>query len=224
MLRRMEDRLRLVIADDEYLLRKSMASLLELQGFDVVGEAGDADDLLRKVGAHKPDVCLVDVAMPPTHTNEGLDAAREIRARHPEIAILVLSQYIRAEAALELVADGSDGIGYLLKQQVSSVEDFAQAVRRVAAGGSAIDPRVVSTLVARTREHDPIADLTPRQREVLALIAQGLSNRAIAEELVVEPYTVQKHINGIFRELSLPPDDERESRRVKAVLMYLQSG
>jgi DNA-binding NarL/FixJ family response regulator len=214
--------MRVVVADDSVLLREGLVRLLAEDGFDVVGQAGDAEDLLRKVGAHRPDVAVVDVRMPPTHTDEGLRAAAEIRERYPETAVLVLSQVIEPSSALELLTASAEGIGYLLKDRVADVDRFTEAVRRVADGGSALDPEVVSTLLGRRRRDDPLADVTAREREVLALMAEGRSNGAIAEQLVVTERAVEKHVTSIFGKLGLAPAAE-DHRRVLAVLAYLRA-
>ena len=214
--------MRVVVADDSVLLREGIVRLLEEHGFDVVGQAGDADDLLRKVAAHKPDVALVDIRMPPTNTDHGLRAAREIGRRHPDTSVLVLSQYLDQDYALEVLADAASGIGYLLKDRVADVEPFADAVRRVAAGGSAVDPEVLAQLVGRARGRDPLAELSPREREVLELMAEGRSNQAIAEQLVVTERAVEKHVTRIFDKLGLTPAPE-DHRRVLAVLTFLRS-
>ena len=214
--------MRVVVADDSVLLREGIVRLLEEHGFDVVGQAGDADDLLRKVAAHKPDVALVDIRMPPTNTDDGLRAAREIGQRHPDTSVLVLSQYLDQDYALEVLGDAVSGIGYLLKDRVADVEPFADAVRRVAAGGSAVDPEVLAQLVGRARGHDPLAELTPRELEVLELMAEGRSNQAIAEQLVVTERAVEKHVTRIFDKLGLAPAPE-DHRRVLAVLTFLRS-
>jgi DNA-binding NarL/FixJ family response regulator len=214
---------RVVIADDSVLLREGVARLLAEAGFEVVGQAGDADELLREVADKRPDVAIVDIRMPPTHTDEGLRAARELRSRYPTLGVLVLSQYVRPSYAFELLADDARGVGYLLKDRVSDVRDLADAVNRVGDGGSVLDPSVVSQLVGRRRQgHDPIDDLTERERQVLALIAEGRSNRAIAERLVITERTVEKHVKSILGKLRLAgsPDDHR---RVLAVLAYLGS-
>jgi DNA-binding NarL/FixJ family response regulator len=213
---------RVVVADDSVLLREGIVRLLAEDGFDVVGQAGDAEDLLRKVGAHRPDVAIVDVRMPPTHTDEGLRAAAEIRERYPETAVLVLSQVIETGSALELLTASAAGIGYLLKDRVADLDRFTEAVRRVAEGGSALDPEVVSTLLGRRRRDDPLASITPREREVLALMAEGRSNSAIAESLVITERAVEKHVTSIFSKLDLVPTSE-DHRRVLAVLAYLRS-
>ncbi len=212
----------MVLADDSVLLREGVARLLEEAGFEVAGQAGDAEDLLRKVGAHKPDVVVVDVKMPPTHTDEGLRAAREIRARYPGMGVLVLSQYIEEGYAIDLLADGAEGVGYLLKDRISDIDRFREAVRRVAEGGSVLDPEVVSRMLGRRRREDPLADLTPREREVLHSMAEGRSNQAIADQLVVTERAVEKHVTSIFSKMGLAPAPE-DHRRVLAVLTYLRS-
>ena len=214
--------LRVVIADDSVLLRSGIAQLLEDSGFDVVGQAGDGEDLLRKVGAHKPDIAVVDVRMPPTHTDEGLRAAHRIRAEHPGTAVLVLSQYVDEAYAFELLSDSTESTGYLLKDRVADVESFTDAVRRVADGGSALDPEVVSTLLGRRRRDDPFAALTPREREVLGLMAEGRTNAAMAGALGVSERAVEKHVTAIFSKLDLPPA-AADHRRVLAVLAFLRS-
>ena len=212
----------MVIADDSVLLRSGIAQLLEDSGFDVVGQAGDGEDLLRKVGAHKPDIAVVDVRMPPTHTDEGLRAAHRIRAEHPGTAVLVLSQYVDEAYAFELLSDSTESTGYLLKDRVADVESFTDAVRRVADGGSALDPEVVSTLLGRRRRDDPFAALTPREREVLGLMAEGRTNAAMAGALGVSERAVEKHVTAIFSKLDLPPA-AADHRRVLAVLAFLRS-
>jgi len=210
------------VADDSVLLREGIVRLLEEAGFEVVGQAGDADDLLRKVAAHRPDVAIVDVRMPPTNTDDGLRAAIRMRAEHPQVAVLVLSQYVEEGYANELLADSAEGVGYLLKDRVADVERFVDAVRRVGAGGSALDPEVVSRLLGRRRREDPLEEITPREREVLALMAEGRSNHAIAEQLVVTERAVEKHVTSIFSKLDLAPAAE-DHRRVLAVLTYLRA-
>ena len=217
-----EDRVRVVIAEDSVLLRDGIARLLEQAGFDVVGQAGDGEDLLRKVGAHKPDVAVIDVRMPPTHTDEGLRAARRIRAEHPDTAVLVLSQYVEEAYALDLLSESTERTGYLLKDRIADVESFTDAVRRVARGGSALDPEVVALLLGRRRRTDPLAALTPREREVLGLMAEGRSNSAMADILVVSERAVEKHVTAILSKLDLPPAAE-DHRRVLAVLAFLRS-
>jgi DNA-binding NarL/FixJ family response regulator len=213
-------RLRVVIAEDSVLLREGIARLLTDAGFHVVGQAGSADELLLKVRSYAPDVAIVDIRMPPTHSDEGLRAAKEIRERHPEIGVLVLSQYVESGYALNLLQGNAEGVGYLLKDRVADVKEFAAAVKRVAEGGSALDPEVVSRLVGRRRGDDPLTQLTPREREVLELMAEGRSNQAIAERLVVTLRAVEKHVTSIFGKLRLPAD-EQDHRRVLAVLAYL---
>jgi DNA-binding NarL/FixJ family response regulator len=214
--------LRVVLAEDSVLLREGIARLLEDCGFEVVGQAGNADELLLKVRSYSPDIALVDIRMPPTHTDEGLRAAKEIREKHPGTGVLVLSQYVEPGYALELLSESAEGVGYLLKDRVSDVDEFRAAVRRVAEGGSALDPAVVSQLVGRRRRDDPLGELTPREREVLELMAEGRSNHAIAEQLVVTDRAVEKHVTSIFAKLHLAPAAE-DHRRVLAVLAHLQS-
>jgi DNA-binding NarL/FixJ family response regulator len=199
---------RVVLADDSLLLREGVARLLEDAGLDV--------------GAHKPDVAIVDVRMPPTHTDEGLRAAAEIREKHPETGVLVLSQYIEEAYAMELLSSNAEGVGYLLKDRVADLERFIDAVKRVGEGGSALDPEVVSRLLGRRRQADPLAEISPREREVLALMAEGRSNHAIASELVVTERAVEKHVTSIFNKLNLPPTAD-DHRRVLAVLTYLRA-
>ena len=214
--------MRVVLADDSVLLREGMARLLEEDGFEIVGQAGNADELMLKVRSWKPDVAIVDIRMPPTQTTEGLDAAREIRDRYPNTGVLLLSQYVEAGYALELLSQSAEGVGYLLKDRVSDVDEFVSAVRRVAEGGSALDPAVVSQLVGRRRGNDPLGTLTAREREVLELMAEGRSNQAIADRLFVTPRAVEKHVTSIFGKLRLPADTQ-DHRRVLAVLAYLRS-
>lgn len=212
--------MRVVVADDSALLREGVVRLLEEAGLEVVGQAADAEELLRKVRAHKPDVAVVDVRMPPTHTDEGLRAAREIRDELPEVSVLVLSQYVELAYARELLAESAEGLGYLLKDRVTDIDALADAVRRVGGGGSVLDPEVVSHMLGRARRDDPLAELTPREREVLGLMAEGRSNAAIASELVVTERAVEKHVTGIFGKLDLPASSE-DHRRVLAVLRFL---
>ena len=215
--------MRVVIADDSVLLREGVSRLLAEAGFEVVGQADNAEDLLREVAEKAPDVAIVDIRMPPTHTDEGLRAARALRSRHPSLGVLVLSQYVRPSYAFELLADDARGVGYLLKDRVSDVGELSDAVERVGKGGSVLDPSVVSQLVGRRRQgHDPIDDLSEREREVLALMAEGRSNRAIAERLVVTERTVEKHVRSILIKLRIPASQE-DHRRVLAVLAYLGS-
>jgi DNA-binding NarL/FixJ family response regulator len=214
---------RVVVADDAVILREGLARLLEEAGFEVVGLAADADELLELVEHSSPDVAIVDIRMPPTHTDEGLRAAQEIRRRQPSTGILVLSQHVHARYALELLSNGTDGVGYLLKERVSDLGELSSSVERIGQGGSVLDPVVVSQLVGRRAHgHDPVGQLTDREREVLALMAEGRSNRAIAERLYVTEHTVEKHVKNIFNTLRLPasPDDHR---RVLAVVAYLNS-
>lgn len=212
----------MVVAEDSVLLREGIIRLLTERGYEVVGQAGDADDLLRKVNAHKPDVAVVDIRMPPTNTDDGLRAAIEIRDRFPETGVLVLSAYVEEAYAIELVSETPSGVGYMLKDRVADVDVFIEGVRRVADGGSALDPEVVSRLLGRSRRNDPLGDLTPREREVLELMAEGRSNVAIAEELVVTERAVEKHVTSIFEKLGLTPTPE-DHRRVLAVLTFLQT-
>ena len=214
--------MRVVLAEESVLLREGVARILVEAGFEVVGQAGNADELLLKVRSYSPDVAIVDIRMPPTHTDEGLRAAQEIREKHPNCGVLVLSQYVEAAYAMELLAESAEGVGYLLKDRVSDVNEFADAVRRVGEGGSALDPTIVSQLVGRRRRDDPIDQLTPREREVLGLMAEGRSNSGIAEQLVVTDRAVEKHVTSIFSKLRLPAASE-DHRRVLAVLAYLHS-
>ena len=215
--------MRVVIADDSVLLREGVSRLLAEAGFDVVGQARDADELLREVAEKNPDVAIVDIRMPPTHTDEGLRAARELRSRHPTVGVLVLSQYVRPSYAYELLADDASGVGYLLKDRVSDLHELSDAVERVGAGGSVLDPSVVSQLVGRHRPgHDPIDDLSGREQEVLSLIAEGRSNRAIAERLFIAERTVEKHVKSILMKLHIA-ESQDDHRRVLAVLAYLGS-
>ena len=214
--------MRVIVADDSVLLREGLARLLDESGFEVVAQAGDGEELLRKAKAHKPDIAIVDIRMPPTHTDEGLRAAIAIRETMPDTGVLVLSEYLEEQYALELLADDAAGVGYLLKSRVSDVDRFAEAVRRVAEGGSALDPEVVSQMVGRRRVKDPLEELTPREREVLRLMAEGRSNHAIAETLVISERAVEKHVTSIFSKLNLPQTAE-DHRRVLAVLTFLGS-
>jgi DNA-binding NarL/FixJ family response regulator len=214
--------LRVVLADDSILLREGISRLLVEAGFEVVAQAGDPAALLAAIREHRPDVAIVDIRMPPTHTDEGLRAAEAIRAEHgTAIGILVLSQYVETTFALRLVADGAGGVGYLLKDRVEDLDDFADAVRRIAKGGSVIDPEVVAQLVGRRRAKVPLDDLTEREREVLALMAEGRSNQAICERLYLAPKTVEAHIANIFSKLELLPAPD-DHRRVLAVLAHLR--
>ncbi len=211
-----------MIAEDSVLLREGLARVLGESGFEVVAQVGDATELRRAVRRTKPDVAIVDVRMPPTQTDEGAQAAKEIRAEHPEVAVLVLSNVVEARVALELFSERPEGFGYLLKDRVLEIDDFLESVRRVAGGGTAIDPDVVIQLVGRRRVHDPLEELTPREREVLGLMAEGRSNRGICEKLFVSPKTVETHVNSIFLKLDLAPAPD-DHRRVLAVLAFLRS-
>jgi DNA-binding NarL/FixJ family response regulator len=211
---------RVVLAEDSVLLREGVARILDEAGFEVVGQAGNAEELMLKVRSYSPDVAIVDIRMPPTHTDEGLRAAQEIREKHPTVGVLVLSQYVEPTYAMDLLAESAEGVGYLLKDRISDVSEFADAVRRVGEGGSALDPTIVSQLVGRRRRDDPIDQLTPREREVLGLMAEGRSNSGIAEQLVVTERAVEKHVTSIFSKLRLPAASE-DHRRVLAVLAYL---
>jgi DNA-binding NarL/FixJ family response regulator len=213
---------RVAIAEDSVLLREGLARLLEEGGLEVVAQCENGDDLLRKVRSTGPDVAIVDIRLPPTHNDEGLQAALVIRAEHPDVGVLVLSQYVEVGLAMKLLADSAEGVGYLLKDRISDVDEFVRAVQRVAEGGSALDPTIVSTLLARQRPDDPIAQLTPRELEVLELMAAGSSNQGIADSLVITVRAVEKHVSSIFGKLGLPSTGS-ESRRVLAVLLYLRS-
>jgi DNA-binding NarL/FixJ family response regulator len=211
--------MRVVLADDSMLLREGVARLLEDAGLEVVAQAGDAEDLLRKVGAHKPDVAIVDVRMPPGQADDGLLAAAEIRRSHPRVSVLVLSQHLEPAYLLELVGGDASGVGYLLKDRVRDVAEFVDAVERVAAGGTAFDPGVVSSLVAG-RRRSVLDDLSERELSVLSLIAEGRSNRAIAKQLYLSPRAIERHVQSIFQTLGLQ-DSENDNRRVLAVLALL---
>jgi DNA-binding NarL/FixJ family response regulator len=212
---------RVIVADDSVLLREGVTRLLEGAGFEVVGHAGDQEELMRKTRAHRPDVAIIDIRMPPTHTDEGLQAARAIREELPATRVVVLSAYMEETYALELIGEDAAGVGYLLKDRVADGQTFAEAVRRVAEGGSALDPEVVSQMLARRRVHDPLEELTSREREVLGLMAEGRSNQAIADALVISGRAVEKHVTSIFTKLNLPPAPE-DHRRVLAVLAFLR--
>ena len=216
------DPIRAIVADDSVLLRDGIVRLLTDSGIDVVAAVGDADALLDAVTEHEPDLCIVDVRMPPTHTDEGLRATVEIRRRDPNIAVLVLSQYVEERYAGELLEGDVSGIGYLLKDRVIDVEDFLASLRRVAAGGSAVDAEVISQILGRSRKASELDRLTPREREVLNLMAEGLSNGGIADRLVVSNGAVEKHISNVFMKLGLDPE-EGSHRRVLAVLTYLRA-
>ena len=213
--------MRVVIADDSVLLREGLAKILADGGFDVVGQAGNADELLLKVRSYNPDVAVVDVRMPPTQTDEGAQAAETIRAQYPNVGVLLLSQIVEARRALQLFSERPEGFGYLLKDRVLEIDDFLEAVRRVARGGTAIDPDVIAQLVGRKRPDDPLQDLTERERDVLALMAEGRSNRGIGQKLFLSPKTIEMHIHHIFRKLALDVTSDAH-RRVLAVLAYLE--
>jgi len=214
--------LRIVLADDSLLLREGITRLLVEAGFDVIGQAGDADELVTSVRRLMPDVAITDIRMPPTHTDEGLRAAEAIRAEHgPAVGILVLSQYVETTFALRLVADGEGGMGYLLKDRIDDLDELSDAIRRIARGGSVIDPEVVAQLVGRRRAKVPLDDLTEREREVLSLMAEGRSNQAICDRLFLAPKTVEAHIANIFSKLELLPAPD-DHRRVLAVLAHLR--
>jgi DNA-binding NarL/FixJ family response regulator/class 3 adenylate cyclase len=214
--------IKVVIADDSVLLREGIVRLLTEAGFEVAAQSGTPEDLVRHVGLHKPDVAIVDIRMPPTHTDEGLRAAAEIRERFPGTGVLVLSQYVEAGYAMDLLADSAEGVGYLLKDRVSDVDQFASSVKRIAEGGSVLDPDVVSQLLGRQRRNDPLDVLTPREREVLELMAEGRSNQAIADRLFITLRAVEKHVTSIFSKLNLPASTE-DHRRVLAVLALVRA-
>jgi DNA-binding NarL/FixJ family response regulator len=213
--------MRIVIADDAVLVREGTARLLEEAGFEVVAQAGDAEDLLRKVRAHRPDVAIVDVRMPPNNADDGLLAALTIRDELPEVGILLLSQYVEDRYLAQLLGEGAEGVGYLLKDRVAEIERLGEAVRRVAAGGSVLDPEVVAQMLGRRRGDDPLDTLTGRERQVLELMAEGRTNRAIAGELFISERAVERHVTSIFSKLGLPTT-EQDHRRVLAVLAYLR--
>jgi DNA-binding NarL/FixJ family response regulator len=213
---------RVVIGEDDVLMREGIARLLTEAGFDVVAQAGDAEDLLRKALAHRPDVAVVDVRMPPGREDDGLRAALELRAQRPEVGVLVLSQYYEESYALALIGDSAEGVGYLLKERVGDVDAFTRAVTRVAAGGSALDPEVVGRMLGRRSSESPLDRLTPREREVLAALAEGKSNRGIAEALYLSEAAVEKHVRSIFGKLGLAPE-RTEHRRVLAAVTYLRN-
>jgi DNA-binding NarL/FixJ family response regulator len=215
-------KLRVVVAEDTALLREGIVSLLREVGHEVVGEARNADELLVKVRSYAPDVAIVDMRMPPTHTNEGIAAAREIRAKHPDVGILVLSSYLEPSYAAELVADDASGVGYLLKDRVYDFDEFNSAIDRVAAGGTAFDPKVVSAMVGRSGRQDVLANLTDRELEVLALMAEGRSNQSIAASMYLSPRAVERTVTSIFSKLDLP-DSSEHHRRVLAVVAFLQA-
>jgi DNA-binding NarL/FixJ family response regulator len=212
---------RVVVGEDEVLLREGIVRLLTEAGFDVVAQAGDAEDLLRKGLAHRPDLVIADINMPPGHGDDGLRAALEVRQRRPETGVLILSQYFEERYALDLIADGAEGVGYLLKERVGQVETFVDAAARVADGRSALDPDLVARMLGRRRRTTPIDLLSPRELEVLAAMAEGMSNRGIGKALMISQPVVEKHITNIFQKLGLPPAED-EHRRVLAVLSYLR--
>ena len=214
--------MRVMIADDAVLFREGLGRVLEAGGIQVAAQAGDAERLLALVRADPPDAVVVDIRMPPTHTREGLDAAQRIRAEHPQIGVLVLSQYVEPHHAMQLLEDGTSGVGYLLKDRVADVAEVVDAVRRVAGGGSVIDPEVVAQLLGRRRTRDPLQELTERERQVLALMAEGRSNQAIGERLFLSPKTVEAHVHSNFTRLSLHPAPD-DHRRVLAVLAFLRA-
>ena len=214
--------MRVAIAEDSVLLREGLARLLGEAGFEVIGQCPNADDLMLNVRSYSPDVAIVDIRLPPTHTDEGLRAALEIRASHPSIGVLVLSQYVERGLALKLLADTAAGGGYLLKDRIRDVDEFVAAIHRVGDGGSALDPVIVSTLLSRERPDDPVAKLTPREREGLELMAEGRSNQGIADKLVITLRSVEKYVSSVFDKLGLPSSGS-DSRRVLAVLLYLRS-
>ena len=213
--------MRIVIADDAVLLREGAARLLEDAGLEVVAHAGDAEDLMRKVRAHKPDVAVIDIRMPPDNVDDGLRAALEIRAELPDIGLLLLSQYVEERYLSQLLAGGAEGVGYLLKDRVADVERLSDAVRRVAEGGSVLDPEVVAHMLGRRERDEPLDELTPREREVLGLMAEGRTNRAIAEQMMVSERAVERHVTAIFSKLGLTTS-EADHRRVLAVLAFLR--
>jgi DNA-binding NarL/FixJ family response regulator len=214
--------MRVIVGEDSVLFREGIVRVLDEAGFEVVAQVGDAEELVQEVSAHKPDVAIVDIRMPPTETDDGLRAAIEIRRRVPETGVMVLSQYLEEGYALDLIADTAEGTGYLLKDRVGDVERFADSVRRVGEGGSALDPEVVAHVLGRRRRDDPLAELTEREHEVLSLMAEGRSNQAIAEQLEVSERAVEKHVTRIFGKLRLTPAAE-DHRRVLAVLAFLRS-
>jgi DNA-binding NarL/FixJ family response regulator len=215
------DAVRVALAEDSVLLRHGLARLLADEGFDVIAQCEDAEQLMRKLSAHAVDVVILDIRLPPTHTDEGLRAALEIRETYPDTAVLVLSQYVELGLAMKLLADSAEGTGYLLKDRISDVKEFVAAVKRVAGGGSAIDPIIVSTLLSKRRSDDPLIELTPREREVLELMATGSSNQGIADKLVITLRAVEKYVSSIFGKLGLP-STASQSRRVLAVLLFLR--
>jgi DNA-binding NarL/FixJ family response regulator len=215
--------MRVILADDAVVVREGLARLLAERGIDVVAQVGTAEELMAAVARDEPDVAVVDIRMPPTHTTEGLGAARKIRSRYPQVGTLVLSQYVEVDYALKLVDGTAEGVGYLLKERVADVSELVSALERVAAGGTVVEPSLVRELLDAPAASDPLADLTPREREVLALMAQGRTDRGIADELVVTRKTVEAHVRNVLRKLDLPVD-AGENRRVHAVLVFLRTG
>jgi DNA-binding NarL/FixJ family response regulator len=213
--------LRVALAEDSVLLREGLVQILAGAGMEVVAADDNAGDLLRRVKSAPPDVAIIDIRLPPTHTDEGMRAALQIRQQHPGVAVLVLSQYVEVGLAMQLLSDSAEGVGYLLKDRISDVADFVDAVRRVAAGGSAIDPKIVSTLLRRRRRDDPLDRLTPREREVLELMAAGASNQGIADRLVITVRAAEKYVSSVFDKLGIPAT-RHDSRRVLAVLLFLR--
>jgi DNA-binding NarL/FixJ family response regulator len=215
--------MRVVIADDSVLLREGIASLLTGAGIEVVAQASSGDELQGLVDEHAPDVAIVDIRMPPTQTDEGLRAAHSIRERHPRLGILILSQHVEVGIAMRLLAENPAGLGYLLKDRVTAVGEFVDTLGRVATGGSALDPQIVSRLLVSSGDRGPLSSLTPREREVLSLVAEGRSNKGIGEQLVITQRAVQKHVSSVFDKLGLPAGDD-DNRRILAVLAYLRTG
>ena len=215
--------MQVVVADDSLLFREGLVRVLTEQGFEVVGQTENGEDLVRRVGGLQPDVAIVDIRMPPTHTDEGLRAAQEIGETQPEVGVLVLSQYLESSYAMRLLEEGTAGRGYLLKDRIADLDTFAASVRRVGEGGSVIDPEVVSSLVGRQRDSGPLNELSEREREILELMAEGRSNHGISERLVLSPRTVESHVRTIFQKLDLDQADD-DHRRVLAVLAYLRAG
>jgi DNA-binding NarL/FixJ family response regulator len=213
---------RVAVAEDSVLLREGLSRLLGDGGFDVVGRWDNAGDLLARVRSDPPDVVILDIRLPPTHSDEGMRAALHLREKHPDVGVLVLSQYVEVGLAMKLLADSAEGVGYLLKDRISDVPEFLAAVRRVARGGSALDPTIVSTMLARRRRDDPLALLTPRERQVLELMATGSSNQGIADAMVITVRAVEKYVSSVFDKLGIP-NSASESRRVLAVLLFLRS-
>jgi DNA-binding NarL/FixJ family response regulator len=214
--------MRVAIAEDSVLLRDGLARLLTDSGFEVVAQCTDINELMLKLNSYELDIVITDIRLPPTHTDEGLRAAIQIREQHPDVAVLVLSQYVELGLAMKLLSDSAEATGYLLKDRITDVREFVDAVKRVADGGSAIDPKIVSALVSKQRSDDPLAELTPREREVLELMATGSSNQGIANKLVITTRAVEKYVSSVFGKLGLPSTGS-ESRRVLAVLLFLNS-